>query len=250
MAHLHTGDEFGDDVVEELKVRLINRTHTGYKFIYKLNYQGETSFDLPNQVHPFEDFYLHDVPFENLNDSPTFSFEFSLMTPDKNKAEYYEASLKLKPKQVFTRIEELKRKGEATFSYKLFDTYPPRVEEPTIDVSILGNKGFKVYDASQARQNLEPAKNEIDLHIEKLTPDPDALDNFEKLDLQLRTFEKYLDLAILHHKPAFIAIHGVGSGKLRDEIHEILKYKKGVKSFFNKYHPAYGYGATEIYFQY
>ncbi len=109
---------------------------------------------------------------------------------------------------------------------------------------------LQVYDVSQTRQNLEPAKNEIDLHIEKLTPDPDTLDNLEKLDLQLRTFEKYLDLAILHHKPAFIAIHGVGSGKLRDEIHEILKYKKGVKSFLQQVPPAYGYGATEIYFQY
>ncbi|MDF2191929.1 Smr/MutS family protein [Paraflavitalea sp. CAU 1676] len=243
-------DEFGDDVVEDLKVHLVNRTHGDYKFTYKLNYFGETSFDLVNQIRPFEDFYLHDVEFETLNDSPTFSFEFSLTKPDKNKAEYFESSIKLKPKQVFTRIEELKKKGEATFSYKLFDDYPPRVEEPSIDVSILGAKGFKVYDVSQTRQNLEPAKNEIDLHIEKLTPDADTLDNFEKLDLQIRTFEKYLDLAILHHKPAFIAIHGVGSGKLRDEIHEILKYKKGVKSFFNKYHPAYGYGATEIYFQY
>ena len=243
-------DEFGDDVVEELKVHLVNRTHTGYKFIYKLNYFGDTSFDLVNQVHPFEDFYLHDVPFENLNDSPAFSFEFSLINPDKNKAEYFEASVKLKPKQVFARIEELKKKGEATFSYKLFDTYPPRMEDPGIDISALSNKGYKVYEASQTRQHLEPAKNEIDLHIEKLTPDPDALDNLEKLDLQLKTFEKYLDLAILHHKPAFIAIHGVGSGKLRDEIHEILRLRREVKSFFNKYHPAYGYGATEIYFQY
>jgi hypothetical protein len=212
-------DEFGDDVVEELKIRLVNRTNSGYKFTYKLNYHGETSFDLVNQIHPFEDFYLHDIPFENLNDSPTFSFEFSLITPDKNKAEYFESSLKLKPKQVFARIEELKQKGEATFSYKLFDTYPPRVEDPGLDMNVLTAKGYKVYDASQARQHLEPAKNEIDLHIEKLTPDPDAIDNFEKLSLQLKTFEKYLDLAILHHKPSLIAIHGVGSGKQRDEIH-------------------------------
>jgi hypothetical protein len=243
-------DEFGDDIVEDLKIHLINRTKEDYKFTYKLNYAGETSFDLINQVHSFEDFYIHDIPFENLNDSPTFSFEFSLAKPDKNKAEYYEASLKLKPKQVFTRIEELKRKGEATFSYKLFETYPPRVEDPGLDLNILTNKGYKVYDASQARQHLEPAKNEIDLHIEKLTPDPDVMDNFEKLALQLKTFEKYLDLAILHHKPSFIAIHGVGSGKLRDEIHEILRLRREVKNFFNKYHSAYGYGATEIYFQY
>lgn len=243
-------DEFGDDVVDELKIHLINRTHAGYKFVYKLSYFGETEFELINQVHNFEDFYLHDIPFENLNDSPTFGFEFSLVTPDKNKAEYFETSLKLKPKQVFTRIEEVKSKGEATFSYKLFDTYPPRVEEPSLDMSALSNRGFKVYDASQARQHLEPAKQTIDLHIEALTPDPDKLDNFEKLTLQLKTFEKYFDLAITHHRPTLTVIHGVGTGKLRDEIHEALRLRKEVKTFVNQYHPAYGYGATEIYFQY
>src|SRR5262245_57541471 len=77
-------DEFGDDVVIELKVHLINRTESGYKFIYRLNHFGKTEFELINQVHAFEDFYLHDIPFENLNDSPVFSFEFSLITPDKN----------------------------------------------------------------------------------------------------------------------------------------------------------------------
>ena len=70
------------------------------------------------------------MPFENLNDGPIFSFEFSLLTPDKNKAEYYEASIKLKPKQVFTRIEEVRQKGEATFSYKLFDEYPGKPDKP------------------------------------------------------------------------------------------------------------------------
>src|ERR1043165_2737908 len=123
-------DEFGDDIVTELKVHLVNRTDHGYKFTYKLNYAGETNFELVNlQIHTFEDIYLHDMPFENLNDSPVFNFEFSLLTPNKYKAEFYEASLKLKPKQVFTKVEEVRKKGEATFSYKLFDTYPGRPYE-------------------------------------------------------------------------------------------------------------------------
>ncbi len=244
-------DEFGDDIVDELKIHLVNRTPAGYKFIYKLNYQGDTSFDLVNQIHPFEDFYLHDIPFENLNDSPVFAFEFSLTTPDKNKAEYFESSLKLKAKQVFTRIEQLREKGEATFSYKLFDTYPGRpYEEPVVDLNLLAKSGYKVYDASRARQHLEPARHEVDLHIERLTPDADSMDNFEKLTLQLKTFEKYFELALAHHLPGMIVIHGVGTGKLRDEIHEILRTRREVKSFINQYHAAYGYGATEIFFQY
>ena len=246
-----TSDEFGDDIVDELKIHLINKTETGYKFKYSLNYSGkQAGFELNNQVHSFEDFYIHDIPFENFNDGPTFNFEFSLITPDKKKAEYFETSLKLKPKQIFTRIEELKKKGEATFSYKLFDKYPDKPEVSSIDRPSLSGAGYRVYEASQARQHLEPAKYEVDLHIEKLTDNWKSMGNFEKLTLQVKTLEKYLDLAIAHHQNSMIAIHGVGTGKLRDEIHEILRLRREVKSFINQYHPAYGYGATEIYFQY
>ena len=246
-----SSDDFGDDVVEDLKLHLVNKTDAGYKFKYQLTYSGkQQGFEIINQVHPFEDFYIHDIPFENFNDGPLFSFEFSLVTPNKKKADYFETSLKLKPKQIFNRIEELKKKGEATFSYKLLDNYPDKAEDSAMDIPSLSGAGYRIYEASQARQHLEPAKYEVDLHIEKLTANWESMDSFEKLTLQIRTFEKYLDLAIAHHQNAMIAIHGVGTGKLRDEIHEILRLRREVKTFVNQYHPAYGYGATEIYFQY
>jgi hypothetical protein len=242
-------DEFGDDIVDELKVHLVNHTRQGYKFSYTLKYGGEADFDLNNEVFPFQDFYLHDVPFANLNDSPAFSFEFSLATPDKNKAEYYESTLKLRAKQVFTRIEEIRKKGEATFSFKLFDEYPGRPIEEPVDPVVLKGSNFRIYEASRARQHLEPDRQELDLHVEKLTEKWTSLDNFEILTLQLQTLEKYVDLALAHHLSSMIVIHGVGSGKLRDEIHEILRLKKGIKSFVNRYDPRYGYGATEIFFE-
>jgi dsDNA-specific endonuclease/ATPase MutS2 len=76
------------------------------------------------------------------------------------------------------------------------------------------------------------------------------MSNFEILTMQLNEFEKWYDLAVAHYQPTLTVIHGVGSGKLRDEIHEILKTKKEVRYFINQYHPQYGYGATEIFFQY
>jgi dsDNA-specific endonuclease/ATPase MutS2 len=100
------------------------------------------------------------------------------------------------------------------------------------------------------KQQLEPPRSVIDLHIEKVTNHWPGMSNYEMLTLQLRTFEKYYDLAVLHLQPSLIVIHGVGSGKLRDEIHAILRQKKEVRSFVNQYHPLYGFGATEIYFQY
>ena len=59
------------------------------------------------------------------------------------------------------------------------------------------------------------------------------------LEYKLKTFEKYYDLAIAHLQPSLIVIHGVGSGRLRDEIHELLKLRKEVKTFVNQYDPQF-----------
>jgi hypothetical protein len=205
---------------------------------------------LKNSINPFEDFYLHDVPFADLNDSPAFEFEFSLPVPNKNKADFYESSLKLKAKQLFNRIEKIKEKNEATFSYSLFEKYPDKIEEDIHDMGPLAAKGYRVYDAKKARQHMEPARSVIDLHIEKLTDNWRDLSNYEILGIQLKTFEKYYDLALAYIQPTLIVIHGVGEGRLRDEIHDRLRLKKEVKSFVNQYDPRFGYGATEIFFQY
>ncbi|HZI53451.1 MAG TPA: Smr/MutS family protein [Chitinophagaceae bacterium] len=242
-------DEFGDTIVDELKVHLVNRTETVYNFIYKLNFFGKTDFELKNRINSFEDFYLHDIPFADMNDNPSFEFDFSLLEPEKTKADHYESILKLKAKQLFAKIEEVKEKNLATFSYKLFDKYPDKKIDDTVEVGGLAAKGYKVYNAREARRHLEPPRSVIDLHAEKLTDDWKTLSNYEILSLQLKTFEKYYDLAVAHMQPSLTVVHGLGTGKLRDEIHELLRLRKEVKSFINQYHPQFGYGATEIFFQ-
>ncbi|HEX7847253.1 MAG TPA: Smr/MutS family protein [Chitinophagaceae bacterium] len=243
-------DEFGDEVVEELKLHLVNRTETSYQFVYKLSFFGKTDFELKNQVSPFEDFYLHDIPFSDLSDNPSFEFDFSLLQPVRNKATHYESSLRLKPKQLFAKIESLREKNEATFSHRLFEQYPDNLVDDKVELGPLAAKGFKIYDAAKGRQHLEQPRSVIDLHIEKITDDWQHLSNYEIVGMQLKTFEKYYDLALAHLQPSLIVIHGVGEGRLRDEIHDILRLKKEVKSFVNQYDPRFGYGATEIFFQY
>jgi hypothetical protein len=49
-------DEFGDDVVDELKVHLLNRTNTAYNFDYKLAFFGKPEFELKILFILFEDF--------------------------------------------------------------------------------------------------------------------------------------------------------------------------------------------------
>ncbi len=243
-------DIFDDDVVEKLKVYLVNQNEEEYKFTYSLVFAGESHFELKNTIRGLSDFYLHDVNFEDLSDSPRFEFEFSLANENRKKAPYFESSLKLKGKQLFKRIEELKEKDEASFSYELFKDYPDRMEEEKVDLSKLGNAGYRLYEASAVRENLPPARSVVDLHIEKLTDNWKHLSNFDILTMQLNAFEKYYELAVAHRQGELIIIHGVGEGRLRDEIHDRLRFKPAVKSFVNQYHHSYGYGATEIFFSY
>jgi hypothetical protein len=243
-------DVFDEDIVEYFKIYLVNQTEDHFVFDYTLALNTVIDFELQNELLPLHDFYLHDVPLEKFNDNPRFDFEFSLKEPNRKKTDYYETSFKPKAKQVFNKIEEIQQKQEASFSYHLFEKYPERVKEEKMSLDKLTSAGFKVYDATKFRSNIGAARTVVDLHIEKLTDSWKHLTNYEKLELQLKTFEKYYELAVLHHQPQLIIVHGLGTGKLRDEIHDILRLKKEVKSFVNQFHPSFGYGATEIYFQY
>ncbi len=103
-------DEFGDEVVESLKIYLVNHTERGMKFNCKLSYSGKPDFEISNELPASKDFYLLDMPFENLNDAPVFEIDFTLMQAEKSKAPHYEASLKLRARPVFTRIDEIRKK--------------------------------------------------------------------------------------------------------------------------------------------
>lgn len=243
-------DVFDEDIVDYFKLYLVNQTNDSFIFDYALVLNQGVDFELQNEIAPLQDFYLHDVSLEKFNDNPRFDFEFSLKIPDRKRSEYFESVFKPKAKQIFNKIEELLQKQEASFSYHLFETYPDRTREEKMNMDKLSKAGFKVYEAANFREHIEPARTVVDLHIEKLTDSWKGLSNFEKLTLQLNAFEKYFQLALQHHQSMLIVVHGVGTGKLRDEIHDILRLKKEVKSFVNQFHPSFGYGATEIYFQY
>ena len=242
-------DIFEDDVVDKLKVYLINQNEEAYNFTYRLLFLGEENFSLKNTIEGLSEFYLHDIDFEDVSDNPKFEFEFSLKNPHKKKADFHEAFVKINGKKLFKKIESLQENNEASFQYEIFTNYPDKLEVDQLDMSKLNKAGFRTsYEIGESRSYLPPARTVVDLHIEKIMDAYKHLSNFEILTIQLAEFEKYFDLAVQHKLSNFIVIHGVGAGKLRDEIHEILRLKKEVKSFINQYHHLYGYGATEIIF--
>jgi hypothetical protein len=248
-------DVFGDEQVDSLKLYLVNQTPQGMvlKFWFKL--KGEVEFELDSTIAPLADFYLLDFDFDQLNDGPAFDFEFSLQKPDKQKADYFEAGYRPKAKQLFKQVAELQESGGAFVPVQLFEAFPAKTTpppEPFVPSSGAADRlkaaGFKVVNSKAIYHDDPPPPTVLDLHIEKLTDSYSHMLPHEKLVFQLNALEKWLDKLQLHFVKQAVIIHGVGSGKLRDEVHQLLNHKPNVKSFVQQYHPWYGNGATEVFF--
>jgi len=89
-------------------------------------------------------------------------------------------------------------------------------------------------------------KTQIDLHIEELHPSPRGLEQDEILNIQLKAFEKHLDIAIASGQEEVTFIHGVGAGKLRTEIHRRLAQNEQIQHFQDAMRERFGYGATTV----
>ncbi len=242
-------DEAGHDIVEWLKIHLINQTSLPYHFHYSIKYTGKTDLAIQNIIHPGEDFYLHDILFEKLNDNPSFECQFSLVQKDNSKTDSVNKMIRLRPKTIFKEIRELREKGLAVFSRNLFSVYPDKTVSQTVEIGTRA-KNKNLFDAGEPRESTGLPEEVVDLHIEKLVADHSRMNNFEILTLQLKIFGRAVEQALAHHLSSLIVIHGIGEGRLRDEIHLILKKMPSVERFVNEYNPRYGFGATEIFFRY
>jgi hypothetical protein len=114
---------------------------------------------------------------------------------------------------------------------------------PVIDPQQLKESFFK--PAAEKIQVDKPLA-EVDLHIEKLNPDYQSIPGNEILNLQLTTFRKAMEAAIVHQLPEITFIHGAGNGILRHELHKQLGKNPKVKTFMDARKEKFGYGATKV----
>jgi hypothetical protein len=235
-----------EEMVDSLKVYLLNEMPQPVKFVYDMRTSGKSEFRHEGILHPFGNVYLHSVPYADMNDQPRFHWQLT-DTANANM-ETAEGVLRIRPAKLFEHINSLLLKSEPTFSYLLIeDFYPKKKSEP--------KEKFELPQRSAARNlvtvaTIEPPKYELDLHIESLVDNKKGLTNADIVKLQLDTLQRYLDLAIVHRQERMIVIHGLGKGRLREDVHAILKKMPEVSRFKNEWSARYGFGATEILFRY
>lgn len=89
-------------------------------------------------------------------------------------------------------------------------------------------------------------QKEVDLHIEHIVAEPEKLSSNEMFAMQVETFEKSLDRAIVSGAEEIVFIHGVGNGKLKTEIQKRLSKNQHVEFFNDAKREKFGYGATAV----
>jgi hypothetical protein len=124
------------------------------------------------------------------------------------------------------------------------------IEQSLTDEDIQRVKSIKEFKSKATvsrskKEYLKSLEKEVDLHIEELVKNSKNLSNYEMLTIQLERFEKELDEAIAKHMKKIVFIHGVGNGRLRQEILNRLKETRGI-TYQDASYKDYGYGATQV----
>jgi hypothetical protein len=232
--------------ISSFDIFLINDTSVAIDFDYYFLLGEEIHFALKKLLTPYNYMMLHSIEYDLLNEIPSIQIE---VRDVKNN---FKGKLiqKIKPQNFFNKLQSTPILQGEGYSYKVNvqaatkHKEPKPVEDVLFDPKILKHLMTESVTAKDA--DVSSPVEEIDLHIEQLAKDFSTLSNPMMLQLQLNKFQQALERAIAHGANRFYAIHGVGTGKLKQEIHRLLRQYKEVKSFNNDYHPRYGFGATEV----
>jgi hypothetical protein len=242
-------DFYGSEVVDAFKIYLVNKNNEAYHFQFDVAFFGKSEFSLKQTINPQTEFYIYDIPFTDLSDSPEMVTNISQVEFVKGKAKQFTENIKLKGKQIFKQLQAMQETEQTAITKQLFLNYPEaETNTPPPLPSKLLNK-IKDIEYKKWQNDVAGMSDEIDLHIEKLTGNWGKLSPYEILQLQLQTLEKKLDQVKLYKMPYLAIIHGVGTGRLKDEVHQVLNTMPFVSYFINQFNPKYGYGATEVFFK-
>ncbi len=232
--------------ISSYNIFIVNDTEFPIDFVYSFFRRDQPFFALKKLLVPYNYLLLHTIEYDLLNETPAVELEVRDVLSKNFRGKMDQ---KIKPQNFFNKLSSTPILKKENYNYKIVtaslkEKKPEPEKSVTFDPEALKQM---MMDIPVMKDNeVEDAVVEIDLHIEVLARDYALLSAGEKLQIQLKSFQQALERAISHNAEKLFVIHGVGSGKLRNEIHHILKSYPEVRSFNNDFHPRYGYGATEI----
>lgn len=234
-----------EDVVDHLKIYLLNELPVEIRYNYEVTLKNAPSFSLEGKLHAFGHLYLHTIPYDSMNDQPRFNWQLdNLHDADMAPAG---GLLRIKPQKLFQHIDECLANNQPSFNYLLIDEFSPVIVsvQPAVIPPVVKSSRPQTTSATPIA-----VADEIDLHIENLVDNTRGMSNADIIMTQLATLQTQLRVAVNARQERLIIIHGLGKGKLREEVHSILAETPEVKTYTNEWMARYGFGATEVWFEY
>jgi len=227
-------------------------------FLYDITYvsNSQSPQRYTAQLLSYDSKDLNYIKFDHLNEGPHYEATFwQKLSKGTGAAQKYK--IKIKPKsffkqrkvdsftnetyyvQTFDGLEKKKgiSKGDSLKDYTKSNNH-------AIDPDLTTNPVFRYGIIDKANFN-----SSIDLHIEMLTGDSANMNTHEKLQYQIFKATEYLEEAYMLGMEKVYLLHGVGKGRLKDELAKLLKGDSTVDYFKNEYHGQFGFGATEVFFK-
>lgn len=166
------------------------------------------------------------------------------LSPEQPSLHY---SLRCRPQSFHKRIQKaplLEVKGHV-YQIDLEESSAPAVSPAAIRESMLEVP----VDVNVPLKQPQRVPSQIDLHADSLDEVKPGMSSDEILLVQLSVFKAYLEKAIVGGLENVTFIHGVGQGKLRQEIHRLLSKHPNVAYYKDAQKEKFGYGATIAHLQ-
>ncbi|MGB1205826.1 MAG: Smr/MutS family protein [Chitinophagales bacterium] len=261
-----------DLTIKYFLLHLNNSSGKSLKFDYKMLLDEKVEFTLTKNINRRGCMILNSIEYEQLNDKPKFYFRIYLPKQEKGKPAFFERTVSPKNRMLRKSPDDVLKINGRAYTYPIVNSVNKQLgivderikeAEKNKPVRLTKKDLLKIKHSMYEKEFVEQKKGDIqkvvtinaelrviDLHIEKLLKSYRHLRSGEILRTQLQHFEKHLEEAIKREEKSMIAIHGLGKGKLKSEIFKLLRCYAEVKNFKNEYHHLYGFGATEIFFEY
>jgi hypothetical protein len=209
---------------------------------------GDRSTDLMQTIHRKE-----------LNDHRNFKIDVLFFSEREYDHQHPVSNvIKLKPIKLY-KENAFQRNGFIDDKALIFPVYKMTDDAQDTEAYLITDKKlskilFQKSSSSNTSKTSKPhlannpaSEMEIDLHIEELLDDYSNMSNAQIIQVQLNYFQNALDKAMNEHLKKLIVIHGVGNGRLKQEVRAIIATNPSLK-YYDASYARFGFGATEIVF--
>ncbi len=258
-----------DGLIDYFLLHLINDSGKPIEFSYRLflDTHDKSVFSLQKIIGGRDTCILNSLQYDDMNESPELQFDFTVLSlheEDGDILREFERDAKPKARLLRNPPQWVGQINDKAYLIELCPRLPrqsPRTQEtpkpdlPAEELHRIVTEKLKTQEQSKQQNSSHRPKvtlnahlRQVDLHIEKLLPAHKHLSNGEIIQVQLRHFKQQLEEAIRRHEGSMVVIHGLGKGKLKQEIWKLLLEYTEVAHFDNDYDHRFGFGATLIEF--